>query len=78
VREPFTLQGLAFIGEHGENMEKELKAAKEVLAKHTGGDVLTIEESRILFDYCHKADCQNCELKKEYGGKCPIIIAINE
>jgi len=77
VKEPFTLQGLAFIGEHGEKMEKELKAAKEVLAKHTGGDVLTIEESRILFRYCWKVDCENCELKKEYG-KCPIIIAINE
>ena len=55
---------------------KALKAAKEVLAKHTGGDVLTIEESKILFAYCFKVGCKNCQLKK--GGKCPIIIGINE
>ena len=55
---------------------KALKAAKEVLANHTGGDVLTIEESKILFAYCFKVGCKICQLKK--GGKCPIIIGINE
>jgi hypothetical protein len=59
-------------------MEKELKAAREVLARHKGGDVLSIEEAKTIIEYCKKAGCQKCEIKKDYRGECPIIVGINE
>ncbi|MEM3551574.1 MAG: hypothetical protein QXK47_03950 [Candidatus Bathyarchaeia archaeon] len=62
-------------------MEELKRKAFEIIEGHQSGDVLRLDEAKILLEYCCKVreeggdSCGLCELRKRFG-TCPIVVSV--
>jgi hypothetical protein len=52
----------------------------EVIGRYKHGDAVSIEDVKVLFDYCISVEdvkhcCPGCVLRKKFG-KCPIVVSL--